>query len=163
MNIFADLKDFTREQWAAFIASLLGWTLDAFDFFLVVFVLRSIATDFHTQVVNVAYALTLTLMFRPLGALIFGWLADKFGRRPILMVDILLFSLFEIGSAFAPTLTTFLILRALFGIDGRRMGHWLLARHGDHPCKKPGPCFRDFAAGLSVGLPPRHARLWTFV
>src|SRR3954468_9795473 len=115
-TIFADLEDFTREQWAAFIASLLGWTLDAFDFFLVVFVLRSIATDFHTQVVNVAYALTLTLMFRPLGALIFGWLADRYGRRPVLMVDILLFSLFELGSAFAPSLTTFLILRALFGI-----------------------------------------------
>lgn len=115
MKIIEGLRALNREQRAAFIASLLGWTLDAFDFFLLVFVMNSIAKDFHTQVETVSYAITLTLMFRPLGALVFGWLAERFGRRPVLMVDILLFSFFELASAFAPSLTVLLILRALFG------------------------------------------------
>jgi len=115
MSIVSDLRSLNREQRAAFIASLLGWTLDAFDFFILVFVIRSIAADFNSQVKDVTYALTLTLMFRPLGALVFGWLADRFGRRPILMIDILLFSFFEVGSATAPSLSVFLVWRALFG------------------------------------------------
>ena len=116
MNAIAELRSLNREQRAAFIASLLGWTLDAFDFFLMVFVVRPIAAEFHAEVPAVALAIALTLMFRPLGALIFGWLADRFGRRPVLMADILLFSLLELATAFAPSLTAFLILRALFGI-----------------------------------------------
>ncbi|MEO6848214.1 MAG: MFS transporter [Chthoniobacterales bacterium] len=115
MIILDELKALNKEQRAAFIASLLGWTLDAFDFFLMVFVMRSIAADFHTRVEDVAYAITLTLMCRPLGALFFGWLADRFGRRPILMLDIILFSVFELASAFSTSLTMLLIFRALFG------------------------------------------------
>ncbi len=115
MEIINEWKTLNRPQRAAIVASLLGWTLDAFDYFLVVFILRAIAADFHTEVKAVAYALTLTLMFRPLGALFFGWLADRFGRRPILMIDVVLFSLFELASAFAPSLTVLLVLRALFG------------------------------------------------
>ncbi|MCE0499285.1 MAG: MFS transporter [Methylacidiphilales bacterium] len=110
-----DLRALNPEQRATFIASVLGWSLDAFDFFLMVFVVRAVAHDFHAQVLDVSYAITLTLMFRPLGALVFGWLADRFGRRPVLMADVLLFSLFELATAFAPSLTVFLILRALFG------------------------------------------------
>jgi len=116
LNAIGELRSLTREQRAAFIASLLGWTLDAFDFFLVVFVMRPIAAEFHAGVPAVAKALMLTLMFRPLGALIFGWLADRFGRRPVLMVDILLFSALELATAFAPSLKAFLAIRALFGI-----------------------------------------------
>jgi MFS transporter, SHS family, lactate transporter len=93
----------------------LGWALDAFDYFLLVFVLRAIAADFKTEVKEVAYAITLTLMLRPLGALVFGRLADRFGRRPVLMFDIILYSVFEFASAFAPSLTVLLVLRALFG------------------------------------------------
>ena len=115
MQIIDDLKVLNRDQRATFIACLLGWSLDAFDFFLMVFVVHAIAADFHAQVENVLYAITLTLMFRPLGALFFGWLAERFGRRPVLMVNILLFSAFELASAFAPSLTVLLILRALFG------------------------------------------------
>ncbi|HEY9154189.1 MAG TPA: MFS transporter, partial [Opitutaceae bacterium] len=115
MELVSEWKHLTRSQRAAIIASLLGWTLDAFDYFLVVFIIKTIATDFHSEVKEVAYALTLTLMFRPLGALVFGWLADCFGRRPILMIDVVLFSICELASAFAPSLTAFLILRALFG------------------------------------------------
>ena len=99
----------------AFVASFLGWTLDAFDFFLMVFVLRAIAAEFGTDVKSVSVAVTLTLAMRPLGALVFGTLADRYGRRPVLMVDILLFSVLELASAFAPTLTALLVLRAAFG------------------------------------------------
>jgi len=116
MGVFAELKSLNREQRAAFIASLLGWTLDAFDFFLMVFVIGAIAHDFKAKVAEVAAGLTLTLMFRPVGALLFGWLADRFGRRRILMIDIVLFAVLELASAFAPSLTVLLILRGAFGI-----------------------------------------------
>jgi len=99
----------------AFVASFLGWTLDAFDFFVMIFVLRAIAEEFGTDVKSVSVAVTLTLAMRPLGALVFGMLADRYGRRPVLMIDILLFSVLELASAFAPTLTALLVLRAAFG------------------------------------------------
>jgi len=98
------------------IASYLGWTLDAFDFFLVVFVFRRIAGDFGTDVKNVTYALFLTLAMRPIGAFLFGRLADRYGRRPALMASVLAYSIMEFASAFAPTLQAFLVLRALYGI-----------------------------------------------
>ncbi|KVH11588.1 MFS transporter [Burkholderia anthina] len=106
----------TREQRNVTIAAYLGWTLDAFDFFLMVFVLKDIAAEFASTIPAVAFALTLTLAMRPLGALIFGRLADRFGRRPTLMVNIACYSLLELASGFAPSLTALLVLRALFGI-----------------------------------------------
>jgi MFS transporter, SHS family, lactate transporter len=106
----------TREQRNVTIAAYLGWTLDAFDFFLMVFILKDIATEFNTKIPEVAFAITLTLAARPLGALIFGRLADKFGRRPTLMVNIAIYSLLELLSGLSPNLTTLLVLRFLFGI-----------------------------------------------
>ncbi|MXN73443.1 MFS transporter [Burkholderia sp. 4701] len=106
----------TREQRNVTIAAYLGWTLDAFDFFLMVFVLKDIAAEFDSSIPAVAFALTLTLAMRPLGALIFGRLADRFGRRPTLMVNIACYSLIELASGFAPSLTALLVLRALFGV-----------------------------------------------
>ncbi|SAK73926.1 major facilitator transporter [Caballeronia calidae] len=106
----------TREQRNVTIAAYLGWTLDAFDFFLMVFVLKDIAAEFNTKIPDVAFAITLTLAMRPLGALIFGRLADKFGRRPTLMINIAFYSLLELLSGLSPNLATLLILRALFGI-----------------------------------------------
>ncbi len=106
----------TREQKNVTIAAYLGWTLDAFDFFLTVFVLKDIATEFGIKISSVAFAITLTLAARPIGALIFGRLADKFGRRPTLMVNIACYSLLEMLSGFSPNLMTFLVLRFLFGI-----------------------------------------------
>lgn len=106
----------TREQRNVTIAAYLGWTLDAFDFFLMVFVLKDIAAEFNTKIPTVAFGIMLTLIMRPVGALIFGWLADKYGRRPTLMVNIACFSLLELLSGFSPNLTTLLVLRALFGI-----------------------------------------------
>jgi SHS family lactate transporter-like MFS transporter len=106
----------TREQRNVTIAAYLGWTLDAFDFFLMVFVLKDIAAEFNTKIPDVAFAITLTLAMRPLGALLFGRLADRFGRRPTLMINIACYSLLELLSGLSPNLTTLLILRALFGI-----------------------------------------------
>jgi SHS family lactate transporter-like MFS transporter len=115
MRVLEDLAVLNRTQWATFLATWLGWTLDAFDFFLMTFMLGAIEREFHAPPGAGALAIGVTLMARPFGAYFFGWLADKFGRRPILMIDILLFSGFELASAFAPSLATFLILRALFG------------------------------------------------
>ncbi|MCP3717232.1 MULTISPECIES: MFS transporter [Paraburkholderia] len=106
----------TREQKNVTIAAYLGWTLDAFDFFLMVFVLKDIATEFNTKIPAVAFAITLTLAMRPLGALIFGRLADKYGRRPTLMVNIACYSILELLTGFSPNLATFIVLRALFGV-----------------------------------------------
>jgi len=106
----------TRTQKHIVAAAYLGWTLDAFDYFLMVFVLKDIAKTFATEVSAVALGITLTLALRPVGALIFGRLADRFGRRPTLMANVLLFSFFELASGFAPTLASLLVLRALFGI-----------------------------------------------
>jgi SHS family lactate transporter-like MFS transporter len=105
----------TARQWSAVAASFLGWTLDAFDFFLMVFMFTAIAAEFHTKVATVAIASTLTLAARPFGAMVFGLLADRFGRRPVLMIDILLYSVLEFASAFAPSLAVLLVLRAAFG------------------------------------------------
>jgi SHS family lactate transporter-like MFS transporter len=110
------LSGWTSDQKHVVAASFLGWTLDAFDFFLLVFVIRNIATEFGTQITDVTFAILLTLAMRPIGAYIFGRAADRWGRRPTLMVDVLLYSAIEFASAFAPNLMTFLILRAVFGV-----------------------------------------------
>ena len=100
----------------ALIASFLGWTLDAFDFFVLVFVVPAVAADFGKTVPDIALAISVTLAFRPVGALIFGLMADRYGRRLPLMIDLVFFSIVEVASGLAPNYTTFLILRALFGI-----------------------------------------------
>jgi len=112
----AALSGWTSEQRHVVAASFLGWTLDAFDFFLLVFVLRDIAKEFTTDITAVTWAITLTLAMRPIGAYIFGRAADRWGRRPTLMVDVLLYSFIEFASGFSPNLTTLLVLRAIFGI-----------------------------------------------
>src|ERR1700689_30122 len=112
----AALSGWTSEQKHVVAASFLGWTLGAFDFFLMVFVLKDIAQEFHTDVTNVTIAILLTLAMRPIGAYLFGRAADRWGRRPTLMVDVLLYSVIELASGFAPSLTALLVLRAIFGI-----------------------------------------------
>ena len=112
----AALSGWTSEQKHVVAASFLGWSLDAFDFFLLVFVLKDIAAEFHTDISNVTLAILLTLAMRPIGAFIFGRAADRWGRRPTLMVDILLYSILEFASGFAPSLTVLIILRALYGV-----------------------------------------------
>jgi SHS family lactate transporter-like MFS transporter len=115
MLVLDDLKGLNKVQRSVFTASLLGWTLDAFDYFLLTFVIKDVAAEFHVKIPAVAFAVTLTLIARPFGALAFGWLADRFGRRPILMIDVLIYALLELASAFAPSLIVFLALRLAFG------------------------------------------------
>jgi SHS family lactate transporter-like MFS transporter len=112
----AVLSGWTSEQKHVVVASFLGWSLDAFDFFLLVFVLKDIAAEFQTDISNVTLAILLTLAMRPIGAFIFGRAADRWGRRPTLMTNILLYSILEFASGFAPNLTVFIVLRALYGI-----------------------------------------------
>jgi MFS transporter, SHS family, lactate transporter len=116
MGVWSLMRSLNGVQRRTFMASFLGWSLDAFDFFLVTFVTLHIAKDFNVGLSAVLFAVTLTLMMRPVGALIFGILADRFGRRIPLMIDILFYSVLELLTAFSPNFTVFLILRALFGI-----------------------------------------------
>jgi len=115
-NTWGDLRALTSKQRNAVLASYLGWTLDAFDFFLLVFVLKDIAQEFSTDIKTVSVAIVLTLAARPVGALLFGLAADRYGRRPTLMVDIVAYSVLELLSGFAPSLAALLVLRTLYGV-----------------------------------------------
>jgi SHS family lactate transporter-like MFS transporter len=106
----------TKSQRNVVIAAYLGWTLDAFDFFLMVFMFKDIAADLHSSLQVVSTAVLLTLAMRPIGAFVFGRFADRVGRKPALMWNILIYSFFEMISGFAPNMTALLILRALFGV-----------------------------------------------
>jgi SHS family lactate transporter-like MFS transporter len=116
MALLQHLRALTRAQRNTFSACFLGWTLDAFDFFLLTFCLTAISVDFHVGRKQVTEALFWTLVMRPVGAFLFGAMAERYGRRPTLMVNIVAFSAFELASAFAPSLHSFLICRAFFGI-----------------------------------------------
>jgi MFS transporter, SHS family, lactate transporter len=116
MEFLDNFRRLTPVQRNTFIACFLGWALDAFDFFILTFCVGAIAAEFQTKVSAVVVAVTWTLAMRPLGAFLFGIMADRFGRRLTLMVDIIAYSVFELASAFAPSLKIFLITRALFGI-----------------------------------------------
>ena len=119
----APFRRLTAPQRRTFAACFLGWTLDAFDFFILTWCLDSVAATFHVSNVTVTDSLFWTLCMRPVGALLFGVLAERFGRRRILILNIACFTVFELSSAFAPSFGVFLVTRALFGIGmGGRMG-----------------------------------------
>jgi MFS transporter, SHS family, lactate transporter len=100
----------------AFLAGFLAWTFDAFDFFILTYVLVRVAHDFHRPISDIAFTLTASLVMRPVGAFFFGLMADRYGRRIPLMLDILFYSVMEVASGLAPSYHTFLILRLLYGI-----------------------------------------------
>ena len=114
--MIAEQQTWSRQERRVVLAAFLGWTLDAFDFFLIVFIIKDIATAFATPLKGVTYAITLTLMLRPVGAFLSGYLADRLGRRPVLMASVALYALTNFLSALAPSLAVLLVLRALFGI-----------------------------------------------
>ncbi|WP_089408107.1 MFS transporter [Granulicella rosea] len=116
MSLVSTMKSLTVAQRRTFTACFLGWTLDAFDFFLLTLCLTSIAADFHVGLPQIAESLFWTQVMRPVGAFLFGTMAEKYGRRPTLMLNVVAFSIFELASAFMPGLHSFLICRALFGI-----------------------------------------------
>jgi SHS family lactate transporter-like MFS transporter len=115
MAFLSELRELNQQQRHTVLASFLGWTLDAFDFFLLTYAVTAIAADFNVGREQVFLAVTFTLAARPLGAFVFGRLAERFGRRPILMLDVALFSAFEFATAFSYNLTTLILLRFLFG------------------------------------------------
>jgi MFS transporter, SHS family, lactate transporter len=116
MEFIGHFRRLTSLQRNTFVACFLGWSLDAFDFFILTFCVSAIATQFQAKVSAVVAAITWTLAMRPVGAFLFGVMADRFGRRLALMIDIIAYSIFELGSAFAPSLGSLIVMRALFGI-----------------------------------------------
>jgi SHS family lactate transporter-like MFS transporter len=104
------------DQWHAVTASFLGWTLDAFDFFVLVFLVDILAAQFHVTKAAIVWTLTATLAMRPAGAVVFGLLADRYGRRKPLMANVVFFSIIELLCGFAPNYTVFLVLRTVYGI-----------------------------------------------
>jgi SHS family lactate transporter-like MFS transporter len=129
---------------AAVFAGFLGWTLDAFDFFLVVMSLTAIAQEFHRSDAAIAFSITLTLAFRPVGAFIFGLMADRYGRRVPLMIDLVFYSVVEVLTGFAHSFTAFLVLRALFGIG--MGGEWGVG--ASLAMEKVPPRLRGFLSGM---------------
>ncbi|KAG4081259.1 hypothetical protein H8356DRAFT_1352188 [Neocallimastix lanati (nom. inval.)] len=122
LGVFQSIMGLNRKQWVAFIGAYFGFVLEALDFFSTTLSVTNIAADFNVEpsdllsVLLCLGAITTTMMLRPVGALIFGVMGDKLGRRWPMVVDVILFSVVNLASGFAPDLQTFIALRALFGI-----------------------------------------------
>ena len=142
----------SSDRWHAVTAGFLGWTLDAFDFFVVIFLFDVLAEHFHVTRGAIVLSVTATLAMRPFGALIFGMLADRYGRRRPLMANVIFFSAIELLCGFAPNFTVFFILRMLFGIG--MGGEWgvgasLAMEHA--PVRWRGVLSGILQSGYSIG------------
>ncbi len=144
------MKRPNSDAFNAVLASFLGWAFDAFDFFVLVFVLSKAAKDFDVSLEKMTLAITATLAFRPIGALLFGSLADRYGRRVPMMWNLVFFSVMEVLSGLAPTYTSFMICRCLFGVG--MGGEWGLG--AALAMEKVPPRFRGVVSGiLQQGYP----------
>lgn len=140
------------DQRHAVTASFLGWTLDAFDFFVVVFLIDTLATHFAVNKSAIVGTITATLAMRPLGAVVFGLLADRYGRRRPLMANVLFFSVVELLCGFAPNYTAFLFLRAIYGIGmGGEWGVGASLAMESAPAKWRGIFSGVIQSGYSIG------------
>jgi len=140
------------EQWHAVTASFLGWTLDAFDFFVLVFLMDTLAAQFHVEKAKIIETIFATLIMRPVGAVLFGLLADRYGRRKPLMANVIFFSVVELLCGFAPNYTVFLILRAIYGIGmGGEWGVGASLALENTPGKWRGILSGILQSGYSVG------------
>jgi len=144
MAAFDALKGWSTTAKHTVTASYLAWTLDAYDFFLLTLVFKDIAAQFGTSITKVAVATMLTLACRPLGAFIFGRLADRYGRRPVLMLDIALYSLLSFLIAFTPNIEIFYVACAAFGVA--MGGVWGICASLSMETIKPSA--RGFVSGL---------------
>jgi len=144
MAAFEALKGWTPRARHTVMASYLAWTMDAYDFFLLTFVFKDIAAQFGTSITKVTVAVMLTLACRPIGAFLFGRLADRFGRRPILMLDVACYSLLSFLIAFTPNILAFYVCCAAFGVA--MGGVWGIAASLSMETIKPSA--RGFVSGL---------------
>jgi len=146
----------------ALIASVLGWTLDSFDYFILTFVLAKIGTEFHHSIVDMTWAITGSLLARPVGALIFGLMADRYGRRLPLIIDLVFFSVFEVLCGLAPGFRSFLILRLLFGVGmGGEWGVGASLAMESVPAKWRGMLSGLLQEGYSAGYLLAAIAFWT--
>jgi len=140
------------DQWHAVTASFLGWTLDAFDFFVLVFLVDTLAAQFRVAPSKIILTMTATLAMRPVGALLFGLLADRYGRRRPLMANVVFFSLFELACGFAPNYTVFFVLRAIYGIGmGGEWGVGASLAMESAPKRRRGVLSGVVQSGYSIG------------
>ena len=153
MEFIGNFRRLTAVQRNTFIACFLGWSLDAFDFFILTFCISALAAQFQAKVSAVTEAVFITLAFRPVGAFLFGLMADRFGRRVTLMIDIIAYSVFELASAFAPSLKVFIITRAFFGIAmGGEWGVGAALAFETLPAEKRGFFSGLLQEGYAVGF-----------
>ena len=140
------------DRWHAMGAGFLGWTLDAFDFFVVIFLLDTLAAHFRVPKRDIVLTITATLAMRPVGALLFGMMADRYGRRRPLMANVLFFSAIELLCGFAPNYTVFFILRMLFGIGmGGEWGVGVSLAMEHAPVRWRGVLSGILQSGYSIG------------
>ncbi|MGH9775781.1 MAG: MFS transporter [Candidatus Acidiferrales bacterium] len=146
----------------ALLAGFFGWTLDAFDFFILTFVLAPVAADFHQSIPKIALCLTASLATRPLGAFFFGLLADRYGRRLPLMLDILFYAAVEVLSGLAPNFKVFLVLRLLYGIGmGGEWGVGASLAMESVPARWRGILSGFLQEGYALGYLLAAAAYWT--
>ena len=146
----------------AFLAGFFAWTFDAFDFFILTYVLAQVARDFHQPISALALTLTASLVMRPVGALLFGLMADRYGRRIPLMVDILFYSAMEIASGLAPTYRVFLALRLLYGVGmGGAWGVGASLAMESVPAKWRGSLSGILQEGYALGNLLAAVAFWT--